>query len=58
MIKKTTVDCSGVKVTITYDEETDATLGLKLDIGELSVETLETVITIAAGLLERGTKDV
>ena len=57
-VKKMTTDCNGVKVTITYDSDTDATLGLKLDVGVLSVETLTTVVTIAQGLLDRGRPDV
>ena len=56
MIKRITTDCDGVRITVAYDDQTDATVGLKLDISELNVKSLTTAGRIIEGILELGYK--
>ena len=53
-MKKQTVMCDGVKVTIGYDEETDRAESLILDIGSLTPKAITDSIEILVGILELG----
>lgn len=55
-MRKQTVMCNDVKVTIGYDEETDRAESMVIDIGILSPKAIKESVEILLGVLELGRK--
>ena len=57
-LKKTTQQCGEVKITISFDDQTEGIKSLRLDIGRLTVEDINTSIQILNALLQKGTDNL